>query len=74
MDARLQTRQLVADTFERIVIYHRGMRPYEAPKGVIDVLLLAKGGRARLLRIDRRGGLVAAEDVTSAAEPIAGIG
>lgn len=69
VDARLQTRQLVADTFERIVIYHRGMRPDEAPKGVIDVLLLAKGGRARLLRIDRRGGWVAAEDVAAATAP-----
>lgn len=62
-DARLQARQLVADTFERIVIYHRGMRPSETPTGQMDMMLLAKGGVARLLRITRTGELVTAETV-----------
>lgn len=67
VDARLQTRQLVADTFERIVVYRRGVRPAETPPGVMDVMLLAKGGTARLLRVDRRGGWVAAEEVLAPA-------
>lgn len=62
-DARLQTRQLVADTFERIVIYHKGIRPDETPPGQMDMMLLAKGGVARLLRIKGDGELVSAETV-----------
>jgi len=61
-DARLQTRQLVADTFERIVIYQRGVRPTE-DKGPMDMMLLAKGGTARLLRIGRDGQLILAESL-----------
>ena len=63
VDARLQTRQLVADTFERIVIYHHGIRPDESAKGQLDVMLLAKGGTARVLRIDARGVWMAAESL-----------
>lgn len=63
VDARLQARQLVADTFERIVVYHAGIRPGGVPKGSIDVLLVAKGGTGRMLRIDRSGGWLAAEQV-----------
>lgn len=63
-DTRLQTRQLVADTFERIVVYHRGVRPApDAEKGPMDMMLLAKGGTARVLRIDRTGRLIAAESL-----------
>jgi len=62
-DARLQTRQLVADTFERIVIYHRGVRPGPEGKGPMDMMLLAKGGAARLLRIGRDGALIMAESL-----------
>jgi hypothetical protein len=63
-DARLQTRQLVADTFSRIVIYQRGVRPTpEGEKGPMDMMLLAKGGTARLLRVDRRGKLIMAESL-----------
>lgn len=65
-DARLQARQLVADTFERIVIYHSGVRPDEAPDRQMDMMLLAKGGRARMLRIDRQGSLLAHEDLAGA--------
>lgn len=60
--ARLRARQLVADTFERITVYQKGMRP-SAKDGRIDVILLAKGGTSRLLRIDRAGNWVAGEDV-----------
>ena len=62
-DARLQTRQLVADTFERIVIYHKGMRPAETPIGMMNMMLVAQGGTARLLRINAQGLLVAAESL-----------
>lgn len=64
-DARLQTRQLVADTFERIVIYHKGVRPQETPDGVMDMMLVAKGGAARVLRINKKGDWVAAEGMAS---------
>jgi len=61
VDARIQARQLVADTFERIVVYRRGVRPEDTPAGAMDLMLLAKGGAGRLLRIDNQGGWVAAE-------------
>jgi len=60
-DARIQARQLVADTFERIVVYRRGVNPEATPRGMMDLMLLAKGGTARVLRIDDKGGWVAAE-------------
>jgi DNA invertase Pin-like site-specific DNA recombinase len=66
-DARLQARQLVADTFERIVVYRRGMRPSETPAGTMDVVLLAKGGTSRMVRVDKAGGWIAAEDLEARA-------
>ena len=64
-EARLQTRQLVADTFERIVIYQRGVRPTPTEdKGPMDMMLMAKGGTARMLRIDRKGQLIMAESLS----------
>jgi DNA invertase Pin-like site-specific DNA recombinase len=60
-EARMRARQLVGDTFERIVIYHRGMRPDPKLK-LIDVVLHAKGGTARLLRINASGVVLSAED------------
>lgn len=54
--ARLKARQLVADTFEKLVIYHRGMMPEASDGKTIDLLLIAKGGTARALRIDRKTG------------------
>ncbi|MCR5864634.1 recombinase family protein [Aquincola sp. J276] len=62
-DARIRARQLVADTFERIVVYHKGVRPDLTPKGFTDVVLLARGGQARLLRIDKGGRWEDGEDV-----------
>lgn len=66
-DARLQARQLVADTFERIVVWHRGITPDETPRGMLDLLLQAKGGTARLLRVDKKGRWVQADDWTEPA-------
>src|SRR5574338_703337 len=54
--ARRALRQLVADTFARLVIYHRGARPDESDGRSIDLILIAKGGATRLLRIDRKSG------------------
>lgn len=55
-DARTHVRQLVADTFERLVIYHRGTQPDESDGRSIDVMLFARGGGWKVLRVDRRGG------------------
>ena len=60
-DARIKARQLVADTFERIVVYHHGVDPDNTPDGVIEVVLIAKGGAGRQLRIDRAGRVLTAE-------------
>lgn len=54
--ARLQVRQLVADTFERLVIYHRGVQPAESDGRTIDVVMMARGGAVRMLSVDRRSG------------------
>lgn len=62
VDARLQARQLVADTFERIAVYASGLRPGVDPDNIIDVYLKAKGGTTRCLRIDQAGGWVINED------------
>jgi DNA invertase Pin-like site-specific DNA recombinase len=57
-EARNKARQLVADTFDRIVVFHRGRIPERTRswKGTIDLLLIAKRGGARLLHIDRQTG------------------
>lgn len=57
-DARLKARQLVADTFARIVVFHRGVTPgpVRAKTGVIDLLLVGKHGNTRMLHIDRQTG------------------
>lgn len=64
IEPRLQARQLVADTFERIVVYARGVnqdqdaleRDYK-----IDLVLIARGGVSRLLTVDRHGNWIAGE-------------
>jgi hypothetical protein len=61
-DARMQARQLVADTFEKIVVYRYGLRPGRLPAGQIAIVLLAKGGITRLLHADKSGRLISAED------------
>ncbi|WP_287915059.1 recombinase family protein [Comamonas sp.] len=62
---RLKARQLVADTFERIVVWHHGIRPDDVASQRdyhIDVQLIAKGGVSRFLRISRNGDWQAGED------------
>lgn len=63
---RLKARQLVADTFERIVVFHHGVSP--SPDAGerdyhIDIQLIAKGGTARMLRVDRSGNWIDGEEV-----------
>ena len=68
---RLRARQLVADTFERIVVYHHGMRPASDATErdySIDIVLIARGGTARLLTVDRQGGWQAGEDLSGDSE------
>lgn len=65
VEARLRARQLVADTFERIVVYHHGMRPDPDASErdyKIDVVLKAKGGTSRLLSVTRQGDWTAGDD------------
>jgi len=64
IEPRLQARQLVADTFERIVVYARGVNPDPDASErdyKIDLVLIARGGVARLLTVDRQGNWIAGE-------------
>ncbi|MFM0595311.1 recombinase family protein [Paraburkholderia dilworthii] len=54
-EARTQARQLVADTFSRIMIFHRGFLPTEETR-TIGILLIAKHGNTREITVDRRTG------------------
>ncbi|WP_205299356.1 recombinase family protein [Paraburkholderia sp. Cy-641] len=54
-DARMKARQLVADTFSRIVISMSGFSP-DADEGLIGVTLVAKRGSTRMLLINRKTG------------------
>ena len=69
-DARLKVRQLVADTFARITIYHAGSNLKTDGPHPIEVQLIAKTGRTRTLYVNRKtGAFTAAEDyVQTAAE------
>lgn len=64
-EARMQARQLIADTFSRITVYHQGMRPDKSEGRRIDLVLQAKGGVARMLRINGKGDVLAAEEFTT---------
>lgn len=71
-DARIKARQMVADTFERIAIYHRGIEPVQTRswKGTIDLVLVAKRGSTRVLHVDRQTGeWRAGEELTTEALP-----
>jgi len=62
-DARLQVRQLVADTFSQIKVYHAGTDPWAEGKKLIELRLTAKSGGSRTLYVNRRtGAFTAAED------------
>ncbi|EKT4504093.1 recombinase family protein [Pseudomonas putida] len=56
VQVREQVRQLMLDTFGRIVIYMRGVIPAGRNSPNIDVLLVSKSGQRRWLRIDRKSG------------------
>ncbi|MCY1351850.1 hypothetical protein D9M69_381280 [compost metagenome] len=58
VEARDKVRQLMMDTFERIVVYIRGVVP--EGREFIDLLLIAKSGQRRWMRIERRTGVWAA--------------
>ncbi|WP_317845458.1 hypothetical protein [Pseudomonas syringae] len=61
--AREKVRQLVMDTFERIVVFMRGMSAEDRSGKFIDVQLLSRTGQQRLLQINRKtGAWVASED------------
>jgi DNA invertase Pin-like site-specific DNA recombinase len=62
-DDLMKARQLVADTFVRVAVYYRGMRPRTTVKGVMDIVLLSKSGITRTLRIDENGELLHGLDV-----------
>lgn len=68
-DARLRARQLVADTFERIVVYASTLDPENGPADEMDVLLMAKGGATRMLRINKSGAWVAGSELAMQAQP-----
>lgn len=61
-EARAQARLLVADTFEQITVYLHSLRPTPC-SDVYDVVLVAKGGASRVLRIDRDGNWVSGDEV-----------
>ncbi|MDX4953806.1 recombinase family protein [Delftia acidovorans] len=68
IEPRLQARQLVADTFERIVVYARGVNrdPDASERDYkIDLVLIARGGVARLLTVDRQGNWIAGEQTST---------
>lgn len=54
-EAREQVRQLMLDTFERLVIYMRGV-DLDPKQKVIDMLMVPRHGAPRMLRIDRSSG------------------
>lgn len=65
-EARLKARQLVMDTFSRIVIYRNGIRPKSGNGTNLDLVLIPRGGAARTLRVHRKTGEWAtSEDISS---------
>jgi hypothetical protein len=67
-DARLKARQLVADTFARIVVYRMGVEPGEPANSALDLVLVPHGGHPRALRIHRKTGQwLGAEEVSTQA-------
>lgn len=53
-EARTKARQLVSDTFESITVYPFGLEPVRG-NSHMDLVLVAKGGSSRMLRIDMEG-------------------
>jgi DNA invertase Pin-like site-specific DNA recombinase len=61
-DARMKARRLVAETFSKILIFSRGVRPDETPSKNVSMTLLAKGGVEKLLHIDYKGKWILGEN------------
>ena len=64
-DARLKIRNMVADTFERIVIYHSGADMHAPEPRPITVQLISKTGTGRLLNIHRKTGALLSDAITT---------
>lgn len=63
-EPRIKARQMIIDTFERIVIYAKGITPSSNRNDPIDVVLISHGGDPRLITIDRKtGDLIDLEDM-----------
>lgn len=62
-DARMKARKLVADTFERISLYWR-----QDAEGYFAMVLRAKGGVTRVLRVDETGKWIEGEDIDALPE------
>lgn len=60
VEVRDLVRQLMIDTFKRIVIYMRGVIPEGRKAWFIDVLLISNAGQSRWIRVERRSGIWAA--------------
>ena len=52
-DARMKVRQLVLDTFSRIVIYLRGIEMAGDESDDLDMVLVSKNGNTRTIRVNR---------------------
>ncbi|WP_137279316.1 recombinase family protein [Pseudomonas rhizoryzae] len=57
VEAREQVRQLVLDTFQKIVIFIRGVMPLGRRASIIDILLISKTNQRRHLTVNRRSGV-----------------
>lgn len=64
-ESRMKARQLIRDTFDSIEFFGEGICPAENQTGQMDVVLLAKGGVARLLSIDKTGAVLSSEDFSA---------
>lgn len=62
-ESRTRARQLVSDTFESITVYGFGIEP-DPDSSHMDLVLVAKGGTARMLRIDATGAWEAGAELT----------
>lgn len=54
-DTRMKARRLVQQTFDHLVIYAKGVQLDNAEPGQIDLVMVGKGGSAKMLSIDKNG-------------------
>jgi hypothetical protein len=55
-DARRQARQLVIDTFDKLVLYSKGYRQGKTPEGIAHLALHGRSGVEIILQIDTKDG------------------